>query len=137
VFYRELAEFYPDAKVVLTVRNPDEWYESARATIFSSEQRARTGAGELGGITRPLLQIVGRVVDLANVADKDATIAAFNRHNEQVKATIPAARLLVYDVGEGWESLSAPSSKCRYRQSRSRTPTRPRSSRLGSATEAH
>jgi len=33
VFWRELAAFYPDAKVILTVRDANDWYESYRATI--------------------------------------------------------------------------------------------------------
>ena len=41
----------------------------------------------------------------SNVDDKEATIAAFERHNEHVKATVPAGRLLVYEVSEGWEPL--------------------------------
>ena len=32
-FWRELVRFYPDAKVVLTVRDPDEWFDSVQATI--------------------------------------------------------------------------------------------------------
>ena len=34
-YWRELAEFYPDAKVVLTTRDPDSWFESVSETIFS------------------------------------------------------------------------------------------------------
>jgi hypothetical protein len=47
-YWRELAAYYPDAKVVLTVRNPDSWFESASETIFSdrlqgpSSRRCRT-----------------------------------------------------------------------------------------------
>nr|WP_292459430.1 sulfotransferase [Mesorhizobium sp.] len=35
-FWRELAEYFPDAKLILTVRNPEDWYRSARATIFNA-----------------------------------------------------------------------------------------------------
>ena len=41
-YWRELAEHYPGAKVILTVRDPDRWYDSVSATIF-----ARALAGEL------------------------------------------------------------------------------------------
>ncbi|MEO3870156.1 sulfotransferase family protein [Nonomuraea sp. B12E4] len=35
-YWRELAEHYPDAKVVLTVRDPQRWWDSVSATIFRS-----------------------------------------------------------------------------------------------------
>ena len=33
-FYAELMERYPDAKVLLSVRDPERWYESTRNTIY-------------------------------------------------------------------------------------------------------
>ena len=35
-FWRELADAYPEAKVLLTVRDPKDWYESYRETVYSS-----------------------------------------------------------------------------------------------------
>ncbi|WP_281407464.1 sulfotransferase family protein [Mesorhizobium sp. B2-4-9] len=35
-FWRELAEYFPDAKLILTIRNAEDWYRSARATIFNT-----------------------------------------------------------------------------------------------------
>jgi hypothetical protein len=37
--------------------------------------------------------------------DKDYAIAVFLRHIEEVRQLIPAEKLLVYDVKEGWEPL--------------------------------
>lgn len=111
VFYEELAAFYPDAKVVLTVRDPEAWYKSATSTIFSPESVARmTGAAGqdpsmMGPLTESIVKVISRVVDVANVADREATIASFNAYNEAVKATIPPERLLVYEVSQGWEPL--------------------------------
>src|SRR4051812_14465442 len=45
-YYRELLAHYPDAKVLLTVRNPESWYESARETIY---QAGRPRAGQEAG----------------------------------------------------------------------------------------
>ncbi|MDE2487101.1 MAG: sulfotransferase family protein, partial [Alphaproteobacteria bacterium] len=36
-FYRELAEAYPDAKVILTERDPEAWFRSTQATIFARD----------------------------------------------------------------------------------------------------
>ena len=35
MYYKELADHYPDSKVILTVRDPEKWYKSAYDTIFS------------------------------------------------------------------------------------------------------
>jgi hypothetical protein len=103
VFYRELAEHYPAAKTVLTVRDPDRWFQSFSATI-------------LHPLTEPLPDrlvdwgkmhdkvVLDRVFD-GNVADKTHMIASYERHNEGVKRTIPPERLLIYEVAQGWEPL--------------------------------
>ena len=33
-YWRELAAYYPEAKVILTIRDPDEWFDSIEATIL-------------------------------------------------------------------------------------------------------
>lgn len=110
VFYGELAAFYPDAKVVLTVRDPDDWYASVTKTIFSTEtlgqlQEFAAGEGPSADRTNSFLKIFGRVIDLDGIGDRQATIEAFELHNEAVRSTIPSDRLLVYEVAEGWGPL--------------------------------
>ena len=99
-FYRELATFYPDAKVVLSVRDEEGWFASTQNTILSpaiSAMHAMRGAG-------PMIEAInwGSAPELR---DHDWMLARYHRHNEEVKATIPARRLLVYDVAEGWAPL--------------------------------
>ncbi|MGH8246419.1 MAG: sulfotransferase family protein, partial [Gammaproteobacteria bacterium] len=36
-YWRELAEYYPDATVILSVRDPARWFESTQKTIFSRQ----------------------------------------------------------------------------------------------------
>ncbi len=36
-YWRELADYYPDAKVVLTVRDANNWFDSVTETIFSDQ----------------------------------------------------------------------------------------------------
>ena len=38
-YWRELADFYPDAKVILSVRDPDTWFDSVSETIFSKQMQ--------------------------------------------------------------------------------------------------
>jgi hypothetical protein len=37
-FYEELMKRHPDAKVILSVREPERWYESVRNTIYEVER---------------------------------------------------------------------------------------------------
>jgi hypothetical protein len=105
IFWRELAAFYPQAKIILSMRDAESWFESGQATILSPMAH-RSFAGtpleaffqKIGprnyGITRP-----------EQMQDKNFMIAYFQRHNAEVQRTIPKDRLLVYDVREGWAPL--------------------------------
>jgi hypothetical protein len=100
-FWRELCVRYPDAKVLLTVRDPDKWFESTCETILSDEIR------ELVALTPDkaffdetvFKDYEGHFGDRAFITDY------FRRHNEAVIQTIPEDRLLIYQVGDGWEPL--------------------------------
>ncbi len=97
-FYKELSERYPEAGVILTLRDPERWYESARNTIFSLQDVTSSRAPQMA---RELASQKG----FRDVEDRERTIEAFNRWNEEVKESVPASRLLVYEVKEGWEPL--------------------------------
>ena len=104
LFYRELANRYPAAKVILTERDPDAWFSSVQATFRTPAvlELAREHAAE------PHMIIGSKITRTAfgeHSDDRDAVIEAYERHNAQVRATIPPERLLVYDVAQGWEPL--------------------------------
>jgi hypothetical protein len=109
-FYKELMDVYPDAKVVLSVRDPEKWYDSALNTIYRLTQTweyavvwfflphiRRTYAMNQKGIWQRTFG--GRF------EDRDAALQVFRDHIEEVKRTVPPDRLLVYDVKEGWGPL--------------------------------
>ena len=105
-FYKELAERYPQAKVILTLRDPKAWFESVRNTIMVSFKGPMTlpDGRRVGppGEFAPLLigqKTFGGRFDEAHLID------VFNRHNEEVRRTIPKERLLVFDAKQGWEPL--------------------------------
>lgn len=121
-YYEQLMQTYPEAKVVLTVRDPERWYESAQATIF---KRSNPGQG-VGRLTKQLLlslaslkmpglkrriQIINKIVWQntfdGRFADRAYAISVYQRHIEQVKQRVPADKLLVYEVKQGWEPLCA------------------------------
>jgi Sulfotransferase domain len=103
-FFRELNAAYPEAKFILTHRSPESWVASFSATIYKlldtpvppeMQEWLKMGIG--------VIRKTGFPVGL----DAAALERAFNAHNEAVKRTIPADRLLVYDVKEGWGPLCA------------------------------
>jgi hypothetical protein len=101
-FWRELAAHYPDAKIILTTRNPESWFESVSATIFSKEHRARfennPAMAEFFALT-----VFKDIED--KLHDREAMLAFFRSWNQAVMDEVPAERLLVYAPGDGWEPL--------------------------------
>jgi hypothetical protein len=100
-FYRELAAAYPTAKVVLTVRDANDWFESTQATVFSPTMRARVADPLFKEfLTRTVWGLFGEAID-----DRDRMVAEFERHTAEVKSAIAARRLLVFEVSQGWQPL--------------------------------
>lgn len=116
-FWRELMEAYPDAKVLLSVRDPEKWEPSFRETIWDM------GHGEnllhllssARALVDPRWQRYVAFVErmfwspegtFASGHERpEQLIEGMVRHNEEVKASVPADRLLVWEVTEGWEPL--------------------------------
>lgn len=101
--WREIAAFYPEAKILLSVRDPERWYDSARETIFSDAWIATT-RGTPGAAFFDRL-VYAEISD--RIGDRDFMIDYFRRWNDAVIAAVPADRLLVYDVADGWAPLCA------------------------------
>jgi hypothetical protein len=105
-FYRPLAEHYPEAKVILTVRDPERWYTSAQTTIFPRITRPiAKDKAVLRSRARMQRKVVIEQAFEGDITDRDHVLAVFRRHVEQVQRTIPPARLLVYDVADAWAPL--------------------------------
>ncbi len=103
-YWRELSQAFPDAKVIHTLRDPDEWFESTQATIFRPDGHA-VSAMKSEGLAGEFFRSFIKPPLLDHLHDRDWLIDYFQRHTEEVKATIPAERLLVYEAGEGWGPL--------------------------------
>ncbi|WP_017623889.1 sulfotransferase family protein [Nocardiopsis chromatogenes] len=124
-YWEEVHRANPDAKILLTVRDPKRWYKSAYETIFQFAPAALSGGEEapdghepdpeavqtmerLQRLHRTLLDSMWRGafgVGSDVVPDEATAIAAFERHVEHVRATVPADNLLVFEVSQGWEPL--------------------------------
>jgi hypothetical protein len=115
-FYKELMQTYPDAKVLLTVRDPEKWYESAQNTIYQVTNRMQTPPIRLLlRLLRPNVRQTAQMINTliwegtfnGNFEDKQQAIEIFNQHIEDVKKYVPPERLLIYNAKEGWEPLCA------------------------------
>jgi hypothetical protein len=112
-FWRELVEHYPKAKVLLSVRDPQRWYESTYETIY--QFAARSGPppdGDTAGWEHFRERMLPTIRDIiwdgtfgGRFDDEAHATAVFERHNAAVRDTVPADRLLVYQVTEGWGPL--------------------------------
>jgi hypothetical protein len=100
-FWRALAAYYPEAKIVLSVRDPEKWFESTLATVFSPAWRQRSDS-------TPLKEFFAKAINVDfgdRINDRDFMLEQFQRHNDEVVRTLPKERLLVFDVREGWGPL--------------------------------
>jgi hypothetical protein len=113
-FWRALIETFPDAKVILTVRDPQSWYDSVARTIYpmfgsSADPRAKRALQIVPGLdvmtefTRQMIWdgpfFHGRF------EDRDYAISVFEEHNAAVRREVPADRLLVCEADVGWRPL--------------------------------
>jgi hypothetical protein len=109
-YYRELLAHYPEAKVILSVRDADKWYQSVFDTIyqFSLEmppKLTRLVLPRLTNMMSMIQKVIWQGTFESRFHDKARAIELFNRHNAEVIATVPTDQLLVFDVREGWGPL--------------------------------
>ena len=100
-FWPELSTAYPDALVILSVRDPDVWYTSASSTIF---QAFDVMPAELSPWFLSVAALMAERFS-ADLGDRDAMIAAYKQHNDAVRAATPAERLLEWSPEQGWEPI--------------------------------
>lgn len=98
-FYRELAAAFPQAWVVLSLREPESWWRSASTTIFPALEQAEDDAW------RRMMEDVLATRFTRALTDKEACIAAYERHVAEVRRTVPAGRLLEWCPADGWGKL--------------------------------
>ncbi len=92
--------------MILTVRDPGRWFESAWSTIFRRITRPVAEGDDVGRRrTRMQRQLIVERTFGGDIEDREHARAVFLRHIEAVKRGLPAERLLVYEVEEGWQPL--------------------------------
>ncbi|MEX2112008.1 MAG: sulfotransferase family protein [Pirellulales bacterium] len=103
-YYRELMQEFPDAKVVLNVRDSDRWFDSFQ-TLQQTTDRFRVF--RFIPRARRFLDFVDLLLPkvFTNPRDRARCIEVFQRHNREVQEHVPPDRLLVFQVQDGWEPL--------------------------------
>ncbi|KAI9493593.1 P-loop containing nucleoside triphosphate hydrolase protein [Zychaea mexicana] len=111
-FVDRLINHYPDAKVILTERDPDSWYASLRETIAKVLPCDPNDAhiGRIRSMARAIV-LDGVFQDPAKsdmlLDDQEAIKAKYNAHVAWVKENVPEERLFIMKLGEGWDRLCA------------------------------
>lgn len=100
-FWPELAAAFPDALVLLSVRDAQSWWESASETILPGAQQ------QAGSPWHAMVEAMMEARFTGATHDRNAAIAAFERHNARVRAEVPRERLLEWRAPEGWGPLCA------------------------------
>ncbi len=97
-YWRSLINVYPEAKVLLTMRSAESWWKSFEATILKFIQMGN----EPNGLVQ--LLVANQVFD-GRADDREYAIATYNRNVEEVIDTVDPERLLVHNLGDGWQPL--------------------------------
>jgi hypothetical protein len=107
-YWRELAQHYQKAKVILTVRDPDSWFDSVQATIAPFvAARGTHPSPHANAIAEMAHQTVSVQVFEDRLSDRDHAIRIFRQHIAEVQSAIPSDRLLTFDLRSGWKPLCA------------------------------
>lgn len=105
-YWRELAQHFPTAKVILTVRDADDWFDSVQATIAPLlAARGKHPTPHVNAIAEMGYQTVEVQIFDNRLSDRDYATRRFKKHIAEVQSEIPSDRLLTFDLREGWKPL--------------------------------
>lgn len=107
LYWRQLADAFPNAKVVLTLRDPERWHESVMNTIYPSlfEGREKYSDPHQQMVSQMAYDSVFMGLFKGKLADKQYAISVYREHVEKVRREIPKVRLLEHHADEGWAPL--------------------------------
>lgn len=110
-FSRELKLAYPDTKIILTIRDPDSWYESVSQTLLPLYQSLPTWLCLLLPPLGVLRYLASEIIWAENgvfegdFENRVKAIAIFEAHSKKVREAFPANDVLVFDVSDGYGPL--------------------------------
>ncbi|MEJ2760315.1 MAG: sulfotransferase [Gammaproteobacteria bacterium] len=105
LMWETLMDVYPEALVILSVRDPDSWWRSANETIMEVKRMPPSPDEPDRQIWHDMIMTLYERQYPGGTDDAEAAKAAFSDHIRRVKATVPAERLLVWEASEGWQPI--------------------------------
>lgn len=97
-FWPELSEAFPDAIVLLSIRDADSWWESASQTVLRTQ-----------GLVSPEWDAMNDAISssrfAASTSTRESAIRGFDLHNDRVRGTVDPQRLLAWTASDGWEPI--------------------------------
>ncbi|KAK2603868.1 hypothetical protein QQS21_003903 [Conoideocrella luteorostrata] len=113
LFGPQLITAYPDAKVVLVIRDFDSWYRSLNDTLIAGLWSPPLNF--IASYIHPLIgvttiEVIRKMAFGFFEADSVDSVrtnarAVYDRHHRQILEMVPAERLLIYDLKSGWGPL--------------------------------
>lgn len=105
MFWEPLSRAHPDALILLSQRESAEvWFASVAATILPAIRPALEPGWDQG---RDILMLMERFAGTADWDTPEVLIRAYERHNDEVRRSVPSERLLEWHPGDGWEPICA------------------------------
>jgi hypothetical protein len=109
VYYQQMMAAFPGSKILLTIRDPERWYQSTYDTLFQFAVKGREDPPEEGTTRARMLRLTNTLtwdsLFDGRFADKEHAIEVYHNHNQEVMRAIDPDDLLVYDVKQGWQPL--------------------------------
>lgn len=117
-YYKTFYRQFPGSKVILTVRDPEEWYQSVEKTIYAVSPKkfsdfmgliykaiTNKHVRDFGPVFKMNDQLIWKDHFKGRFKDKAFAIERYHQWNDEVKDSIPKEDLLVMQVSDGWEPL--------------------------------
>jgi hypothetical protein len=96
---------WPQAKVILSVRDPHRWHQSVLNTIFSDAHVARFEGPDAHPDFQAMVRRLNQQTFDNRSQDEEYAISIYQAHNDAVISEVPPEKLLVFNPAEGWEPL--------------------------------
>jgi len=105
-YWQTLADYYPDSKVILSLRNPDSWFDSVHKTIYPSTLKGlATEDTQIKQWAEWANKLIWEKTFSGRITDREYAVNVFNENIKAVKKNITTDRLLIFEAAEGWPPL--------------------------------
>jgi hypothetical protein len=99
-FWPEIQRAFPEAIVLLSVRDAAAWFESASETVFRTQ-------GSVSPEWDAMNDAIRRTRFPTPRDSAESAIRGYVLHNDRVRSSADPSRLLEWQPGDGWEPICA------------------------------